>query len=180
MSDLNDFNEPTIETNYLDLPETVQKNLIRILTQSVEGALNLPDGAVEFSRANARWEEYKQGAWAELSNLYKINVEKLGGYSLEEIYAANVGVLQPQVDAINAAIVAEAATRQSEDARIETALTNTVNVQAGQIAALEGRIASLETRLAAAESALANKATLGADVRFNSVTTAQDIGAFTA
>lgn len=179
MSDLNNFNEPTIETNYLDLPDTVAANIRRAITHTIEAASNIPEGAIEFNRSARRFEEYLLGTWGELCNEYAINVEMVGGKTVAEITAENVGTLQPQIDSTNTALAAEVATRESEDARVTSDLTLIINTQAETIAALEARLIALETKAVTFETALLTKATLNADVRFNSVQTNQDIAAFT-
>ena len=179
MSDLNNFNEPTIETNYLDLPDTVAANIRRAITHTIEAATNIPEGAVEFNRSARRFEEYLLGTWGELCNEYAINVEKVGGMTIADITAENVGVLQPQIDTTNTALAAEVITRGEEDTRVQAELMLIINTQSETIAALEARIISLETKATTFETALLTKATLNADVRFNSVATNQDVSAFT-
>jgi len=92
-------------------------------------------------------------------------------------------------DSLNSEIIA--ANARIDSLVAELAVTNAnVAANGAAIAALQTRCDNLEARMAAAESRLdtkdsqvadlsANKATLGADVRFNSVSAAQDIVAFT-
>ena len=98
--------------------------------------------------------------------------------TIADITAENVGVLQPQIDTTNTALAAEVITRGEEDTRVQAELMLIINTQSETIAALEARIIVLETKATTFETALLTKATLNADVRFNSVATNQDVSAF--
>lgn len=102
--------------------------------------------------------------------------------ALESMINGGGDILNSQIVAVNARV----------DALVtELAVTNAnVAANSAAIAALQTRCDSLEARMAAAETRLgtldstvagleANKASLGADVRFNSVSAAGDIVAFT-
>jgi microcystin-dependent protein len=112
MSDLNDFLQPTVETNYMDLPETVTQNINRVLTQNVVSSTNIPEGAVIYNRANKRWEEYKNGGWGVLSNNYSINVATLNNKTAAQIVTEST---TGNTDYTNQQVQAEAQQRRNAD-----------------------------------------------------------------
>ena len=119
MSDLNDFLQPTIETNYMDVPETVVQNINRVLTQNVTASTNIPEGAIVYNRANKRWEEYKNGGWATLTNNYSINVATLNNKTAAQIITeATTG----NTEYTNQQVQAEATQRRNADTTLQRSI----------------------------------------------------------
>ena len=132
MSDLNDFLEPTVDTNYRDVPDTLVKNIERVLINDPTQAANIPEGAIMYDRAVKFWQEYVGGQWQPLTDEYDINVTRVGGMTLDELVESiNAGIYDP-TDAL-AALTAE-------DVKINAALAQEVTVREAEIARLDSEL----------------------------------------
>ena len=80
-----DFSKPVKEDLYTDILSEIRDNQTALAIQDLAGASSVPEGAIQFKVANARWERYTSGAWQALRALtqsFEIKVrdtDKLNG-----------------------------------------------------------------------------------------------------
>ena len=80
-----DFSKPVKEDLYTDILSEIRDNQTALATQDLAGASSVPEGAIQFNVANARWELYTSGAWQALRSLTQIfeikvrDTDKLNG-----------------------------------------------------------------------------------------------------
>lgn len=82
-----DFNKPTTETNYLDVLKMIRNMVASVATMfRYSGDTNIPNGAIRWSDANKRFEQYDSvaSAWSPLCSTYNVDVASLQGKAAED------------------------------------------------------------------------------------------------